>query len=525
MKAPFKPLSLAIAVATASAGYAGIVNAQTLADNTGLGDLAIIPYYTVNAGLSTGVSVINSSDRTQVVKIRLRRATDSMDALDFNVVMSPQDVWTGYIELADEDKIRFYSNDNSCTVPELGAAGYFEMPNIYRLGAEEGYIEVLGMGSPFNESQPIAVDAKHNDATGIPKDCTRVSDNFRKGTTPSDYYAVPPAPGSIGRTRGVINSATSWQWTSATNETARQSTYVDTGNVLKVSYFIKSDATGNEFGGDAVHIANFMSGPTITNQTVGINEGDLQGFDHPDLNGGAPTSVILGLTSPTVAVRGSYNPLRVALGATSVINDWSANDTDLFTVDTDWVVTTPGQYLMTNLSAYIDSLEVNGDECEASLTPAAVTNSEDSVNCDFRDIPLTVSAVVYDREEKGISVEEDDLVVSPQPPGVPQIVEFDREANVIQWGKVEVLSSDKNVIVPVPDGAEAGWAQVSVEPDSDKTQAICDYTSYGSLPMNVSCVATSTPVPLVGFVAWQRNFDDMPEANYGRIVDHSYTSN
>ena len=45
MKANFKPLSLAAAVAAASAGYAGVANAQTVANN-GLGDLALVPYYT-----------------------------------------------------------------------------------------------------------------------------------------------------------------------------------------------------------------------------------------------------------------------------------------------------------------------------------------------------------------------------------------------------------------------------------------------------------------------------------------------
>ena len=113
MKATFKPLGLAIAVATASAGYAGIANAQTLADNAGLGNLGIVPYYTVNSGYTTGVSVINTSAFTQVVKVRMRRAVDSMDALDFNVVLSPFDVWTGYVQQEaangeEFNEIRFY---------------------------------------------------------------------------------------------------------------------------------------------------------------------------------------------------------------------------------------------------------------------------------------------------------------------------------------------------------------------------------------------------------------------------------
>ena len=141
MKATLKPLSLAVAVASAS--YVGTINAQpTLAGNSGLGDLAIVPYYTVRAGWNTGVSVINTSASTQVVKIRMRRATDSMDAMDFNVVMSPNDTWTGFIK-EEAGAISWVTGDSSCTVPDKAV---LTMPSKFRLGADEGYLEILAMG-------------------------------------------------------------------------------------------------------------------------------------------------------------------------------------------------------------------------------------------------------------------------------------------------------------------------------------------------------------------------------------------
>ena len=142
MNANFKPLGIAAAVAVASASYAGVVNAQaTVAAETELGDLAIVPYYTVNEGYATGVNVINTSAQTQALKIRFRRAEDSMDALDFNVVLSPYDMYTGFIQASGDD-IKFISNDNSCTAPAYPDGG-FVMPGIYRDGAETGYIEIL----------------------------------------------------------------------------------------------------------------------------------------------------------------------------------------------------------------------------------------------------------------------------------------------------------------------------------------------------------------------------------------------
>lgn len=517
MKATFKPLSLAVAVAAASAGYVGIVNAQTLAGNSGLGDLAIVPYYTVSAGYSTGVNVINSSSETQVVKIRLRRQKDSMDALDFNVVMSPEDVWTGYVQAVGDD-IRFFTNDNSCTVPAL-TANYLQMPSIYRLGAEEGYIEVIGMGAA-GELEPISIAAKHK-SDGIPLNCDAARSNFFA----NDLYAAAVT----SQTRGVINSALTLQTPSATPVTpGGASDYTDTLNVLKVSWFIRSSITGTEIGGDAVHIADFMTGPSITNQQFGFNEGDLQGFDYPDLNGGAPTSSsILGIGG--VAGRGAYNPLRVTLGAASVINDWSANTNPDSTVDTDWVVTTPGQYLMLNLPAYLDSLAPKTGKCTFGTAGVAFDPATGD-NCDFRDLPLTVSAEVWDREEQSIIADPGDLVVSPQPPGEPQVVNFDQEVNVIQWGETSVLGSAKNVIIPKPPGAQFGWATVAVTAQNQGDKAICEFVGVNGVNQppdaidNVACVSTSTPVPLVGFVAWQRNFTANPESNYGRAVDHSYTN-
>lgn len=516
MNANFKPLGIAAAVAAVSAGYAGVVNAQAsgaLAAETKLGDLAIVPYYTVQEGYATGVNVINSSDRTQALKIRFRRAADSMDALDFNVVLSPNDMYTGFIQASGDD-IKFISNDNSCTAPAYPAGG-FVMPDIYREGAETGYIEILSMGSPTTETSAVALAAKH-DATGVPADCAGVRDNF---------FRNRDALGNANlATRGVISSGVTHQFVRAVSATTPvPNTWEEAVNSLKVSYFIKSDETGVEFGDNAVHVENYFDGPAMTNQQLGVFDGDLCGFDHPDLNGGAPEPAC----AADGATIGLYDSLRTVLGAETLINDWSANSAGDFSVDTDWVVTIPGQYLMVDLPFFQVGLDTGLDICTRTGT---IIDGNAVPACDFRDIPMTAQFTVYDREEQGIVVEEGDLVVSPQPPtDIPTDV-LDKEVNVIQWGSAPVLNAPEFIEVPKPDGARFGWTSLAATSSPDTR--VCSYIPGTVNPVGqvlgydipaMACASVTTPAPMIGFVAWQRNFAALPAANYGRIVRHSRT--
>ena len=548
MNTNFKPLGLAAAVAAATAGYAGVANAQAveIAAESVLGDLALVPYYTVREGYATGLSIINTADRTQVIKIRLRRAADSMDAMDWNVVLSPEDVYTGTITTQGNDII-WRSNDNSCTAPEA-VGGVLTMPALFRNGAEEGYIEIISMGSPLDETYPIAEAAEHG-SDGFPADCDRVRDNFRAND--DDVLFAYAKSGfqfsSVDDIRGVIHSGMTNQWDVDEDGDpivgdAVPNFYDASPDSLKVSYFIKSDETGVEFGNNAVHFAGHLEGASMTNQQLGVFDGDFQGFDHPDLNGGAPLTALAlggapnqvappgGYAPPDgskVAGRGRYEQVRNVVGAEALINDWSQNQNGPFSVDTDWVVTVPGQYLMTDLFNYIESVFDADVDCRIG-DPNLVNEDPDADDpentCDFRDIPLTADFEVFDREERSIVVEEGDLVVSPQPP-TPQIERvLDKEVNVIQWGNSPVLNAGAFIEVPKPSGAAFGWANLAVKPDDDKTQAICDVDLANSNEedgLAWVCDETDSPVPLIGFVAWQRNFDDLPAANYGRIVEHS----
>ena len=90
----------------------------------------IYPYYTVqsNGGnaFNTYVSVVNTTDVVKVVKVRFREGKNSREVLDFNLYLSPNDVWTGAVipsGTGASDPGRLITADTSCTNPAIPADG------------------------------------------------------------------------------------------------------------------------------------------------------------------------------------------------------------------------------------------------------------------------------------------------------------------------------------------------------------------------------------------------------------------
>ncbi len=91
--------SLTTAVIAGLAGVAGIANMASAVNLNpdGLGQVLLYPYYTVNAGQHTLLSVVNTTDVGKAVKVRFLEGYDSREVLDFNLFLSPFDVWTANV--------------------------------------------------------------------------------------------------------------------------------------------------------------------------------------------------------------------------------------------------------------------------------------------------------------------------------------------------------------------------------------------------------------------------------------------
>lgn len=536
MNTNFKPLGLVAAVAAATAGYTGVTQAQTFA-GTGLGDAAVVPYYTVQGDFVTGVHITNTSAETQVVKLRYRRASDSMDALDFNIIMSPYDMWTGNIRDVD-GTIRVGTSDTSCTAPQTVAdTGIAEMGDIFREGAEEGYIEIIGMGSANALTAPWIYIGSLHTPFGTPVDCGSVETNFFRNATDvgngnATKIGVLADATSNQSCSEIIGSIANPAWVSCAlnaNDTAlvngiATNNMGDTGNVLNVTYFVRSAETGTEFGSRAVHIADFNASAMMSNQEIiVIGDTDYYSFLYPNLDGGSPAEMNTG----------RFNGVRTALGAQEVINEWSTNAANA--VSTDWVVTMPGQYLMLNLRDYTTILDAGGDiddclnEGQAALVvaPAAPVDT-----CDARDLPVTVDIEFWDREEQQVTAPSGGLVISPQTTDRPDSALLENEVNVIEWTdgtNAPVLDSAYATSFNVAAlGSPNGWAQLSVTADTTTGKAQAIYQPVTDTPTSVvrhpftAVDDAGASVPIVGFAAWERTFANNAAASYGRIIDHAY---
>jgi hypothetical protein len=177
-----KPLFLALAGITAL-GAAGAAQAVGV-NPTGLGDALIYPYYTVKGDsnpYNTLLSIVNTTNSTKAVKIRFREGKASAEVLDFNIFLSPYDMWTANLKASATGGVILKTADTSCTIPRVVNNAEFRNTqyvddranddSLERL--REGYFEVLEMAT-YTDGHVIAVNSKHTSA-GVPKDCTKVT--------------------------------------------------------------------------------------------------------------------------------------------------------------------------------------------------------------------------------------------------------------------------------------------------------------------------------------------------------------
>jgi hypothetical protein len=524
--------NLTAAVLAGLAGAAGIVgSAQAVNINPdGLGQVLIYPYYTTNGFNQTLLSVVNTTNEAKAVKVRFKEGKNSREVLDFNLYMSPWDVWTA--ALSSIDGIPFLSTaDTTCTVPYIYGNGGTQaflpwamndtgVPDEYGdiSRATEGYFEMIEMGVLTNDSENSALAALHVD--GEPLDCQQLVDAWTVFDDKDNLlgYWLHPDQGPLTDIEAPIGGLFGG---------------AAIVNVL-TGYMASYDAKAiNAFAADAASFKGPLHNPP-GDSSPSLNSGDV--FKGSVFVNGLSVDSLFGKSIDAVSYVFMHD---------TIMNEYTTEMSVL--AGTEWVMTFPTK------SYYVYPEESGSTEALAPFT--TVWDGEGA--CE-----VVVLATIWDREEQTIinpTIPGDEIppIVSPRPPGqidpTNPIIPFELcyETSVISFGENRIIPKPEGNITPILGSAnfheinnealgfEYGWARLNMDnyPYDRNGNGRVDFDNpnlddsevYDTSEADLSRdpLGNLEGLPVTGFsVNRFLNFFTGPDnqlANYGGIYQHKAT--
>ena len=140
---------LASSIAAAVFGLGAVTGAQA-------SSVLLVPYFSAQGANATLLSITNTDTQSgKAVKVRFRGAANSDDVYDFQVFLSPTDVWTANISKGADGRAVLTTSDASCTKPAasvLNATPFLTSrldpalsTDAKANGTREGYVEIISM--------------------------------------------------------------------------------------------------------------------------------------------------------------------------------------------------------------------------------------------------------------------------------------------------------------------------------------------------------------------------------------------
>jgi hypothetical protein len=429
----------------------------------GLGQVLIYPYYTVRADANGSafdslLYVVNSSSSIKAVKVRFLEGKNSKEVIDFNLFLSPEDVWTGaVVPSPTTGGGRLTTVDHSCTLPPIstsqGGAGFVDFVNFAITdGADsnsidrtnEGYVEIIEMAD-YNTGSSVGIAVTH--VAGTPP-CTS---SVLTGTDPvNEGFSPGFAPGALFGGLSLVNVP-----------------------------------QGTDYSYDAVALDNFLAVPFTAYNPPGSILPDLSLVNPPISQVlariGNTTTPALFTSTWGVAPSQNVDAVSAVLMHDQVLNTFVL---DTVTASgTDWILTFPTKHF----PAYINVGTGNAPRLfQRNFNPLVGSCDDVSLN-------------IFDREEFHVNT----LTFSPPPPTTVNSLCW--EANVVTFNNTNVFSSkDQNSITT---SFQNGWLNIGFFPSSivppvhqliNVTDTTVTTLTGGS---TVGNSATYNGLPVVGFEA------------------------
>lgn len=329
----------------------------------GVGHMLLVPYYSAQNGNMTVLHVVNTDTKNgKAIKVRFRGASNSDDVLDFQVFLSPQDVWTAAVSQGADGVAQIVTADNTCTVPRLnpGQPQSFVTtrvnPNSDKAEqTREGYVEIFNIadisgekiwGSKANQFSELYTLTKHKNGVAPCSDggtnwsaleqiaiedhdeqsAVAVGFDTPTGGLAGDWYII-----NVPQTTTFSGGATAVRaTTTAVGATVARGNFVhfpqDDGAVAGIDNFTADPLFRS---------TNVLDVKGVTAATI-VPALDAGNYDLPDLS-----TPYLALTAPIAAT----DPLDQAVALTNALAVQSVSNQ--YTLDepiqakTDWVFSMP----------------------------------------------------------------------------------------------------------------------------------------------------------------------------------------
>lgn len=423
--------SLATATLAGLMGAAGLaMTAQAVNLNPdGLGQVLIYPYYTVNANNFTAISVVNTTSRVKAVKVRFLEGANSKEVLDFNLYMSPFDVWTTAVFSTDgatgTGAGNMRTTDTSCLVPDIRNIiqpflpfaytglnqdfpnGNASAPNTAFLGSlnrtREGHLEMIEMGEvrPGAGTTNLAEEATHG-ANGIPANCAALVASWTQGSPGAGWVNTPQA--IDGPTGGLFGNGY----------------IINTGNGTMHSYAAEAVAGFYTTGGGELHTFPGSTLPDLRQARTGGTDLAPTADSFVFVGGGAQIqqeTFPSGLTNPP-------NAVSLVFMHDAIFNEY--NTEAALAASSEWVITFPTKRF------YVDDTTAPF----VAIPPFTNAFRDNGSACEGFDINY------YDREERTPGLTLGGPPVSPPPPD-PEVVDIALcwESNVFSFNQAAVANN------------------------------------------------------------------------------------
>ena len=388
-------LALSIAAMIGGLGFAGAASAQLAVNESGTGHMLLVPYYTAQDGNMSVFHVVNTDTTNgKALKVRFRGASNSDDVLDFQVFMSPGDVWTAAVVKGANDVASLVTADGTCTLPAIAKNTPVsfvqdrlpaDMPAADKANnTREGYVEIFnmadidsskqavygGVGNTIPVNAPLYTAIKH--VNGV----APCSDSVLQGTLATGAGT----PGLLPPTDGLMGS---WYIINVPQTT----TFSGAANAI-----LATGTTRNVFSPQSTGAATLPSADPLFKSAILT----AQNYDVPDLS----TPYLAATMLNQAGADAQAAALTAALAQTSVINQFSTDAS--ITAKTDWVFSMPTRRY--NVAADYKAVDAAGKPTALyRVYNAAVgsyfTAGNTTVNAAGQICLSSINQTFFDREE------------------------------------------------------------------------------------------------------------------------------